>query len=98
MNHIGYKNESVKFSDNQFLFMCDATNQFLFVMQADSFWRPYEFVPQIYKPLQMATGDFTLAIDEQKKKVRLKKQTEFSLFTASQILTCSLTQKSAYHQ
>lgn len=36
-------------------------SQFMSVLQADHFFGPYEFVRKIYKPLQMNTGDFTLA-------------------------------------
>lgn len=43
--------------------MCGVTSQFMSVLQADHFQGPYEFVHKIYKPLQMDTGDFTLAMD-----------------------------------
>lgn len=48
--------------------MCGTTSQFMSVMQADEFSGPYEFVHKIYKPLQMDTDDFTLAVDETTKK------------------------------
>lgn len=48
--------------------MCGTTSQFMSVMQADSFLGPYEFVRKIYKPLDMDTGDFALAIDSETKK------------------------------
>ena len=48
--------------------MCGATSQFMSVLEADSFLGPYTFVHKIYKPLDMDTGDFALAIDEQTKK------------------------------
>lgn len=41
--------------------MCDATSQFMTVLQADSFLGPYEIVRDVYKPLGMDTGDFALA-------------------------------------
>lgn len=47
------------------------TNQFMSIMQSDSFMGPYEFVHKIYKPLKMDTGDFTLHVDEQTKKAYL---------------------------
>ena len=48
--------------------MCGTTSQFMSVMQADGFLGPYEFVHKIYKPLDMDTGDFALAVDSETKK------------------------------
>lgn len=48
--------------------MCGTTSQFMSVMEADSFLGPYTFVHKIYKPLDMDTGDFALAIDEDTRK------------------------------
>lgn len=48
--------------------MCGTTSQFMSVMQADDFLGPYEFVHKIYKPLDMDTGDFALAVDDETKK------------------------------
>lgn len=48
--------------------MCGTTSQFMSVMQADDFLGSYEFVHKMYKPLQMDTGDFALAVDETTKK------------------------------
>jgi hypothetical protein len=48
--------------------MCGFTSQFMCVMQADDILGPYEFVHKIYKPLQMDTGDFDLAVDDETKK------------------------------
>lgn len=48
--------------------MCGTTSQFMSVMQADTFFGPYTFVHKIYKPLQMDTGDFALAVDKDTKK------------------------------
>ncbi len=48
--------------------MCGTTSQFMSVMQADSFLGPYTFVHKIYKPLDMDTGDFALAVDSKTKK------------------------------
>lgn len=48
--------------------MCGATSQFMTVMQADDFLGPYTFVHKIYKPLQMDTGDFALAMDADTRK------------------------------
>lgn len=48
--------------------MCGVTSQFMSVLQADSFLGPYEFVHKMYKPLQMDTGDFTLALDDKTGK------------------------------
>lgn len=48
--------------------MCGTTSQFMSVMQADEFLGPYKFVHKIYKPLQMDTGDFALAVDKTTKK------------------------------
>lgn len=48
--------------------MCDAKSQFMSVLQADDFFGPYEFVQKIYKPLQMDTGDFDIAVDSVSRK------------------------------
>ena len=48
--------------------MCGTTSQFMSVLQSDHFLGPYEFVRKIYKPLEMDTGDFALAIDSETKK------------------------------
>lgn len=48
--------------------MSGTTSQFMSVLQADSFLGPYEFVHKIYKPLDMDTGDFALAVDSTSKK------------------------------
>lgn len=44
------------------------TDQYMTVMQADSFLGPYEFVHKQYKPLKMDTGDFDLAVDSETQK------------------------------
>lgn len=45
--------------------MCGGVRQFLAVLQADAFLGPYTFVRRGYHPLQMNTGDFTLAQDRE---------------------------------
>lgn len=64
--------------------MCGTTSQFMSVMQADQFMGPYEFVHKIYKPLDMDTGDFTLAIDDTTKKAYfIFDRPHFELITAT---------------
>ena len=64
--------------------MCGTTSQFMSVMQADQFFGPYEFVHKIYKPLEMDTGDFTLAKDETTKKAYfIFDRPHFELVTAA---------------
>jgi hypothetical protein len=48
--------------------MAGETSQFMSVLQADDFFGPYRFVHQIYKPLNMDTGDFMLYVEEETKK------------------------------
>lgn len=45
--------------------MCQGNSQSMCVMEADSFFGPYEFVHKLYKPLDMHTGDFDLYVDEE---------------------------------
>ena len=64
--------------------MCGTTSQFMSVMQADDFLGPYEFVHKIYKPLEMDTGDFALAIDAKTKKAYfIFDRPHFELITAT---------------
>lgn len=64
--------------------MCDSISQFMSVLQADDFMGPYEFVHEIYKPLDMDTGDFALAIDSQTKKAYfIFDRPHFELITAT---------------
>ncbi len=64
--------------------MCGHTSQFMSVMQADNFMGPYEFVHKIYKPLQMDTGDFALAVDgESKKAYFVFDRPHFEIITAT---------------
>lgn len=64
--------------------MCGNTSQFMSVMQADDFLGPYEFVHKIYKPLQMDTGDFALAVDEDTQKAYfIFDRPHFELVTAT---------------
>lgn len=63
--------------------MCGTMSQFMSVMQADSFLGPYEFVRKIYKPLDMDTGDFALAIDRDKKAYFIFDRPHFEIVTAT---------------
>lgn len=64
--------------------MCGTTSQFMSVMQADDFMGPYEFVHKIYKPLDMDTGDFALAVDgETKKAYFIFDRPHFEIVTAT---------------
>lgn len=64
--------------------MCGATSQFMSVMQADQFLGPYKFVRKIYKPLEMDTGDFALAVDQETKKAHfIFDRPHFELITAT---------------
>ncbi|MCX7615701.1 MAG: family 43 glycosylhydrolase, partial [Clostridiales bacterium] len=64
--------------------MCGPINQFMSVLQSDNFLGPYYFVHKIYKPLNMNTGDFTLAIDEKSKKAYIIfDRPHFELVTAT---------------
>ena len=60
------------------------TSQFISVVQVDDFMGLYEFVHEIYKLLDMDTGDFALVIDNQTKKVYfIFDRPHFKLITAT---------------
>ncbi len=48
--------------------MCGFSNQYMCIMQADSFEGPYEMLKPAYHPLQMDSGDFTLHFDRETQK------------------------------
>jgi hypothetical protein len=64
--------------------MGDEVNQFMTVMEADSFFGPYTFVHKIYKPLQMDSGDFALHVDSETKKAYMFfERPHFEMITAT---------------
>ena len=62
--------------------MCDATSQFMAVMEADRFLGPYRFVSKVYKPLGMDSGDFTL-VEDGGKAYFIFDRPHFELVTAT---------------